>query len=50
MKKFLSLLLIIAFSAALLAGCGNNNNAESTHPGPEATPRAHPRPPHPPPR
>ncbi len=43
MKKFVSLLLIIAFSAALLAGCGNNNNAESTPtPGPESTPAGTP--------
>lgn len=43
MKKFVSLLLIIAFSAALLAGCGDNKNANSTPtPGPESTPAGTP--------
>ncbi|MGI6151650.1 MAG: hypothetical protein ACOYIR_06835 [Christensenellales bacterium] len=43
MKKFVSLLLVLAFAAVLLVGCGNNAEETPTPTateGPEATPPA----------
>ena len=37
MKKFLALILVLALSLTLLAGCGGGNNGGNVDPGPDAS-------------